>query len=354
MNKVLFTLTVLLVAACGGGSNSSVPSVVVSTLAGTAQVFGSADGVGNAARFKDPRGVAIDSSGNIFIADSVMNTIRKITPAGVVTTFAGTAGLSGSSDGTGAAARFQGPIGIAIDINNNLFVADSYNNIIRKITSAGVVTTFAGTAGPPGSADGIGAAASFTSPKGIAIDLSGNLFITEDVSTVRKITPAGVVTTFAGTAGLSGSSDGTGTAARFTTLNGVAIDKNNTLFVIDGQTIRKITSAGVVTTFAGTAGSSGSADGAGTAAQFNFPLDIAVDSNSNLYIADTNNFTSRKITQAGLVTTFAGHPGWVGFDDGIASKATFGFVYGVGVDSGGNLYVADNSWYIIRKITITN
>ena len=185
------------------------------------------------------------------------DTIRKITPAGVVTTFAGTAGQSGSADGTGAAARFTNPEGTAVDGAGNVYVADTFNDTIRKITPAGVVTTLAGTAGQGGSADGTGAAARFAFPTGVAVDGAGNVYVADtDNDTIRKITPAGVVTTLAGTAGQSGSADGTGAAARFNSPFGLAVDGAGNIYVADedNDAIREITPAGVVSTLAGTAG----------------------------------------------------------------------------------------------------
>src|SRR5207302_1125096 len=163
---------------------------------------GNVDGVGASARFNTPFGVATDSAGNVYVADTFNNTIRKITPAGVVTTLAGTAGVAGSTDATGAAARFTSPESVATDSAGNVYVADTGNNTIRKITPAGVVTTLAGTAGVVGSTDAIGAAASFGFPNGVATDSAGNVYVADTLnSTIRKITPAGVVTTLAGTAG---------------------------------------------------------------------------------------------------------------------------------------------------------
>jgi hypothetical protein len=237
---------------------------VVTKLAGTADLPGSMDGMGAVSRFNNPLGVAVDGAGNVFVADNGNDTIRKITPGGVVTTLAGTAGSSGSADGTGAAARFNKPFGVAVDGAGNVFVADYYNNTIRKITPSGVVTTLAGSAGLSGSADGTGAVARFN-PLGVAVDGAGNVFVADTSNnTIRKITPAGVVTTLAGTAGSSGSADGTGAAARFYGPMGVAVDGAGNVFVADNyDTIRKITPAGVVTTLAGTAGWNGSADGTG-------------------------------------------------------------------------------------------
>jgi sugar lactone lactonase YvrE len=329
-------------------------SGVVTTLAGSAGLSGSADGTGAAARFSGPEGVAVDGAGNVFVADYHNNTIRKITPSGVVTTLAGTAGSSGSADGTGAAARFNQPRGVAVDGSGNVFVADSYNNAIRKITPNGVVTTLAGTAGSYGSADGTGATARFNNPSGVAVDGAGNVFVTDyNNTTIRKITPTGVVTTLAGSAGLSGSADGTGAAARFSDPEGVAVDGSGNVLVADWEnnTIRKITPTGVVTTLAGTAGSYGSADGTGAAARFLGPSGAAVDTAGNVFVADSDNNTIRKITPTGVVTTPAGTAGSYGSADGTGAAARFDWPSGVAVDGAGNLFVADASNDTIRKIT---
>ena len=216
----------------------------------------------------------------------------------IVTTFAGTAGSSGSSDGTGTAALFNSPSAVTTD-GTNLYVADSGNNTIRKIViSTGMVTIFAGSSnGDSGSTDGIGTTALFNHPSGITTD-GTNLYVADYGNhTIRKIVIAtGEVTTLAGTAGSSGSADGTGTAALFNNPLGIASDVNDVYVADSGNhTIRKIVIAtGEVTTLAGTAGSSGSADGTGTAALFNNPADIASDG-TNLYIADSGNHTIRKI-----------------------------------------------------------
>jgi sugar lactone lactonase YvrE len=346
-----------------GGNNTIrkiTPAGVVTTLAGSADSSGSADGTGAAALFYMPEGVAVDGAGNVFVADSANFTIRKITPTGVVTTLAGTAGSQGSADGTGVAASFDWPEGVAVDGAGNVFVADNMNSTIRKITPAGVVTTLAGTAGMFGSADGTGAAASFVYPSGVAVDGAGNVFVADSGNnTIRKITPSGVVTTLAGTAGLKGSADGTGAAARFSDLFSVAVDGSGNLFVADGNTIRKITPSGVVTTLAGSAAADpGSADGTGAAARFYGPSG-AVDGSGNLFVADSGNNTIRKITPAGVVSTFAGLAGSTGSADGTGAAARFSQMdpmysvgpQGVAVDGAGNVFVADTDNGTIRKIT---
>ena len=269
----------------------------MTTLAGLAGVPGSADGTGSTARFNSPSLNAMDSTGNIYVGDSLNNTIRKVTPAGVVTTLAGLAGARGSADGTGSAARFNQPQGVALDSAGNVYVADYGNFTIRKVTPAGVVTTLAGLAGSPGSADGTGSAARFNYFVGIAVDSTGNIYISDYANfTIRKVTPAGVVTTLAGLAGSSGSTDGIGSAARFNCPYGLGIDSAGNLYVADeyNDTIREVTQSGVVTTLGGLAGNPGSTDGTGSAALFNYPIGVAVDSLGNIYIGDYYNNTLRK------------------------------------------------------------
>jgi sugar lactone lactonase YvrE len=224
------------------------------------------------------------------VADSNNDTIREVTTAGVVTTLAGSAGLNGGADGTGSAARFYHPYGVTVDSVGNIYVADRSNDTIRKVTPAGMVTTLAGSAGAYGSADGTGSAAQFNDPSGVAVDSVGNIYVADKSNhTIRRVTPAGMVTTLAGSAGSYGSADGTGSVARFRYPCGVAVDSAGNVYVADtyNHTIRKVTPAGMVTTLAGSAGSYGSADGTGSAAQFDHPSGVAVDSAGNIFVADT-------------------------------------------------------------------
>ena len=327
---------------------------VVSTLAGSAGPSGSADGTGTAARFDGPVGVAVDTAGNVYVADTHNCTIRKITPDGVVSTMAGSAGQHGSADGTGGSARFYYPESVAVDTAGTVYVADTQNHTIRKITSEGVVSTLAGSAGEWGSADGTGAVARFGRPTGAAVDTAGNVYVADNsYSTIRKITSEGVVTTLAGSAGQHGSADGAGAAARFRYPAGMAVDAAGNVYVADthNDTIRKIMSGGVVTTLAGSAGEVGIADGAGAVARFYVPIGVAVDTAGNVYVADSYNHTIRKITPVGMVSTLAGSAGQVGSTDGTGAAARFRHPVGVAVDAGGNVYVADTWNYTIRKIT---
>ncbi|HEY4284168.1 MAG TPA: hypothetical protein VGM62_13975, partial [Chthoniobacterales bacterium] len=328
---------------------------VVTTLAGQAGSTGSINGTGSAARFNFPVGIASDGAGTLYVADSNNNTIRKITSAGAVTTLAGEAGVDGNNNGTGTAAHFSGPSGVAVDANGVVYVADTFNNTIRKITSAGVVTTLAGS-GASGDLNGMGTAAQFSVPQDLAVDSGGNVYVADTGNElIRKITPGGTVTTLAGMSGFTGSNNGTGTSAQFNEPGGVTVDISANIYVADSynHTIRKITSAGVVTTLAGTPdpdGEGGYADATGSAARFSYPFGVVV-SGGNIYVADSNNNSIRKVTTAGVVSTFAGPGGARGSVDGSGSAARFDYPSGIAVDTAGNAYVADNGSSVIRKIT---
>src|ERR1039458_3654735 len=329
------------------------PAGVVTTLAGSAGNFGSADGTGNSAQFYQPQGMAVDGSGNIYVADTGNQTIRKVTVLGAVTTLAGLAGNNGSTDGTGSSASFWNPQGIALDSSANLYVADSFNNTIRQVTPAGVVTTLAGTTGSFGSADGTGAAARFWQPQGVAVDSAGNVCVADSANgTIRRIASGAVVTTLAGSAS-SGSADGTDGSSRFYGPSGSAVDSSGNSYVADtgSGTIRTVTSAGVVSTLAGSAGNFGTTDATGGSARFYGPQAVAVGSSGILYVADTANHTIRKITSGGVVTTLAGLAGTNGLNDGTGTGARFNGPQGLAVDSSGTIYVADTWNHTIRKVT---
>jgi sugar lactone lactonase YvrE len=326
---------------------------MVSTLAGKAGACGSTDASGAAARFLLPIGITVDSSGNVYLTDYY--AIRRITPAGVVSTFTGSVEAIGYSDGVGAAAGFNSPSGIATDSAGNVYVADTWNYTIRKIDSGGAVLTLAGGAKSVmscPSADGIGLAASFCRPLGVATDSSGNIYVADtDNDTVRKITPDGMVSTFAGAPGQPGSSDGAGTAARFSAPEAIATDHLGNVYVADSAncTVRKITPAATVSTLAGMAGVCGSIDATGAAVRFSLPIGIATDSLGNVYVSDAD--AVRKITQVGAVSTLAGMSGVSGNADGVGASARFNDPRGIAIDSANNLYVADRGNSTIRKIT---
>jgi len=317
------------------GSLTYTPTYTFATLAGGG-VNGDSkyqDGTGTAAIFNGPQGIGLDAAGNIYVADGGNWRIRKITPAGVVTTFAGIGPLQLISD-------------VKVDTTGNVYATD-IQNVIWKISPAGVIAAFVGTVGVVGSTDGAGAAALFNSPGGMAFDANGNLFVADSGNnTIRKVTPAGVVSTFVGMAGVSGSADGVGSAAQFFEPSGLAFDPSGNLYVADtgNNTIRKVTSAGVVTTFAGTARVEQICqDGTGGAASFAGPAFLAFDTGGNLLVTDAQSQLVRRITPAAVVTTCAGQPGQKATTGGAGSAAYFSDPFGIAIDGSGKIYVANGS-----------
>ncbi|WP_246464370.1 hypothetical protein [Undibacterium seohonense] len=383
-----------------GGSATQTSKLAVTQspltlIAGNIGGPGSADGIGGNARFDTPIGIARDKSGNLFVTDKYNHTIRKITPSGLVSTFAGQVAIPGSADGEAGKALFNEPNGITIDASDNLYVADNVNHLIRKISPAGVVTTLAGKALELGKADGTSSAARFNSPADIAIDNQGNLIIADQFnSLIRKISSTGQVTTLAGNPNSSGFADGPAKSAMFRLPVGIAIDRNNTVYVADtyNNMIRKIDTNGNVTSIkpsvgqieqptylkvmsngdiifseqqshllkkltpdnrvsilAGQENIAGSDNGPASSAKFNSPRGIATDDNGNFYLAD--NSTIRKITANGEVSTIAGSGSIVGSTDGIGNAARFYNPKSIVTDRSGNIFVADMSNHVIRKIS---
>jgi len=322
--------------------------VRVSTLAGSG-VAGAADADGTAARFSIPFGIAIGPSGSLYVTDTGNHTLRKVTPDGKVTTLAGKAGSLGNLDGSGENARFNYPEAIVVDADENLFVCDTYNQAIRKVSPAGEVITIAG--GNQGDSDGQGTNAGFSFPVGIAVDGKGNLYVTDTLnSTVRKITPAGGVITLAGKAGAPGQSDGTGGDARFDWPQGIVSDSAGNLWVSDtyNHSIRKITPDGVVSTFAGQPGAYGTNDATGLEAHFYHPTGLALDKSGKLLVADTYNETIRMVTSDAVVTTLAGNPLVSGTNNGTGPKALFRDPSAIAASPSGSFYVADTGNHMIR------
>ena len=310
----------------------------VSILAGSTN--GYADGMGAAAQFGQAQGLTVDSHGNIYVADYSNNLIRKISPTGLVTTFAGLP-IGGYQDGPGTSALFAGPTGVYADAQDNIYVADTYNYMIRKISSQGVVSTIAGQAMLSGNTDGTGSAAQFYNPSAMCIDLQGNLLLLDiENFRIRKITPLGVVTTVAGTT--QGYLNGPIAQAQFGQLEGICIDATGNIYVSDftNNVIRKISTDGNVTTLAGN-GQAGNADGVGSAAQFSMPSGMCITSDGNLLVADIGSGLICQVNpSSGLVTRITGTDPLLQLYDPL----------GVCIDSNGDVYVMDTYNYVVKKI----
>jgi hypothetical protein len=374
------------------------------TLAGRSGQIGAADGTGANARFNRPWGIAVDSQGNVYVTEAVNHIVRKITPDGVVSTLAGTAGEVGTTDGMSSAARFAsigttisssasgpiGPFGIAVDLEGTSYVADANSQIIRRITPAGLVSTFSGQPRIAGSLNGDALQALYRIPVAIAMDASGNIFIADTYNhVIRRISPLRIVTTIAGSVGVPGSTDGIGSAARFLHPTAIAVSPLGEVYVADSNNIvRRLTATAAqeswsVTTIAGSALTFGTADGTGSEARFGaaptpsqsggqtvtFPSFIPVESPSafigtsyrlgdlpglavdragNVFVSDFSNNTIRKISPAGVVTTIGGTIA-SGATDGLGTSARFRNPCGIAVDAAGTLYIADYLNHMIRK-----
>ncbi|MBI3881079.1 MAG: hypothetical protein HY301_13590 [Verrucomicrobia bacterium] len=322
----------------------------VTTLAGQAQQAGFSNGPAALALFSDPAGIAADASGNFFIADSANHVIRKFATNGLVSTIAGTPEVAGSAD---SPAAFDSPSGVCVDAAGNLFVADTGNHTIRKIAANGTVTTLAGLAGEAGATNGPGATARFNSPLGIVVATNGILFIADSGNhLLRKISPDGTVTTLAGEEGVWGTNDGPGLTAHFNNPVGLALDAAGNLFVADANnhTIRKVAPDGTVSTVAGVPGADGCVNGPAADARFCKPASLAFDAHGNLFIADSFNHVLRRLSPRGFVTTVSGLGGADGVADGANGTARFFNPYGLATDARGRVLIADTYNQTLRVL----
>jgi sugar lactone lactonase YvrE len=334
-----------------GGTITPAVYNTVSTFVGTAGTTGHADGTGTAATFNGPQNMVADAIGNIYVADFDNNNIRKITPAGVVTIFAGSSvGTPGYSN-TGAG-LFDGPNGITIDATGTLYISDKNNNQIRKVTSAGVVSTLSTSA--------------LRGPAGLCFDALGTtLYVAEQTGNhIRKVAKStGVVSNWSGsTSSASGFTNGNLANTRYNAPVDVAFDASSNLYVMDAgnHAIRKVATSGTSTTFVGagtgTTALSGYTNANTTAARFNGPYGMAMDLAGNMYVGDYNNNVIRKITTAGVVTTFAGPASpttTAGTTDGPIATASFNGPRDILITTTGIMYVSDFKSHTIRKIALS-
>jgi sugar lactone lactonase YvrE len=336
-------------------------SGIITTVAGTGTAGSSGDGgQATSAQLFFPYGAAVDSAGNLFIADSDNHRIRKVSSSGIITTVAGTgsSGFSGNG-GQATSAQLYYPDWIAVDSAGNLYIADSYNSCIRKVSASGIITTVAGTGASEGySGDGGQAsAAQLYKPEGVALDSAGNLFIADSGNACIRKVSSGIITTVAGT-GVSAGYSGDGGQAASAQLNypyGVTVDSAGNLFIVDtwNNRVRKVSTSGIITTVAGNGSLGYGGDGGpASSAQLNSSYGVAVDSAGNLFIADTYNERIRKVSSSGIITTVAGDGSW-GYsgDGGQATSAQLDNPYGVAVDSAGNLFIADTYNHRVRKVS---
>jgi sugar lactone lactonase YvrE len=379
-------------------SSTGAPSL----LAGTSATAGYVDALGNSARFHGPSAMVVDSDGSLLVSDVVNQRVRRVTadgtvttlttlpaasngavgayglaraadgallvantvthdiyrvdPLGPVTLFAGATDVSGRVDGASASARFRSPRGLAVHPGGDIYVADSGNSAIRRITLAGTVSTAVGREGGPDVIDGPGRTARFNGPRGLAVATGGTVYVADAGNcAIRAIAPGGTTSTLAGATTPGGDAcgylDATGTAARFSAPSSVAIASDGTVYVADtnNHMIRRVSNTGVVTTVAGQS-TPGALDGLGTAASFTSPRGLALAANGDLYVADTGNHLIRLITPSGQVTTVAGLAGQTGTTDGTGNQARFSAPTDVGVDLDGNVFVVDSGSRRIRKV----
>ncbi len=335
------------VSACSTGDGCNLSTVcqagacapgkpMVATLAGQATA-GFQNGVGKAAKFQSITGVARSASGDLYFADQANQRVRRVAVDGAVTTLAGS-GAAGNADGPGSEATFNNPSGVAVDKAGNVFVTDTVNQRIRRVTPGGVVSTFAGSSA--GYLDGQGTSAQFNTPFGLTIDAFGNLYVSDAANQrIRKVSAKGVVTTLAGS-GQQGYLDGQASSAQFSGPRGLALDNNGNLFIAEiSNHIRRLSPQGVVSTVAGS-GQAGFVDGAASSAQFNSPFGVAIDIAGNLLVADSANRRIRTIAKDGTVATLAGSGGQQ-LLDGSGIQAAFLYPYGIVLDPQGTIVVAD-------------
>jgi sugar lactone lactonase YvrE len=330
---------------------------IITTIAGNdTGAYRGDGGPASLAEFNSPVCIACDNAGNIFIADPGNSRVRKINSSGIVSTIAGNGIASNNDDSIATGAELNLPFGVAVDGIGNVFIADCSNSRVCKVNSAGIFSVVVGTGYYGNGGDGGPATlAQLWNPSGVAIDGSGNLYISDGFNhRIRKVDTSGIISTIAGSyiAGYTGDG-GPATDALLNTPNSVIADKKGNVYFSDYNSIRKIDTSGIISTIAGFDTSSGYSgdNGPATTALFHTPVNMALDGFGNLYVADVFNNRIRKISPAGIITTVAGN-GTRGFggDSGLAINAMLNYPNGVGVDHFGNIYIADSRNERIRYI----
>ena len=352
------SLTLLTIISIGISPCMSQPNIITTCAGNNVSGFSGDGGPATAAKLYAPTSVIVDNTGNIIFCDEANYRIRKINTSGIITTIAGTGIYGFSGDGGQAtAAQFFNPEAIVSDGAGNLFIADRDNNRIRKINTSGIISTIAGNGTAGFSGDGGPAtAAELYSPIGVATDTAGNVFIADGKNAIRKVSSAGIITTVAGMGGVFGFSGdgGPATAAKITVPGSVSVDAAGNIYFTDifNNRVRKVDASGVISTVVGTgvAGYSGNGVPA-TAATLNLPSRVVADSSGNLLIADDHNNVVRFVNTSGIIYTIAGDTvaGYTG-DGGQATAAELTYPTGVAVDAAHNLYIADQNNNVLRKV----
>ena len=333
---------------------------LISTFAGNGTAGYTGDGgPATAAELKNPIGVTVDGSGNVYIVDSWNGLIRKVTTAGIISTVAGIGTIGYTGDGGPAtSAKMHYPFAVAIDGSGNMYISDQYNQVIRKVNTSGIISTIAGndTAGYSGDG-GVATSAKLNYPGGVAVDGSGNVYFSDNNNNrIRKVNTSGIISTIAGngTAGYSGDGSAA-TTAEFNSPTALAIDGSGNIFIADenNNRIRKINTSGIISTVAGNGTSGFTGDGStATSAELSSPSGIAVDGTGNLFITDRNNYRIRKVNTSGTINTIAGTSltGYSG-DGGLATSGELNSPWGVAVDGSGKVFIADAGNQRIRLVS---
>ena len=344
------------------GSNQSftiargMPPLLLSVVVGNGAAGAPTQGTATSSKLKNPRGVVADGSGNLYIADTDNNVIEKATPSGVLSVVAGTGTAGSPVPGPATASKLNGPNGVAIDTAGNLYIADSGNALVERVTPSGVLSVVAGTGTAGAPTPGAATSSKLNDPSGIALDTSGNLYIADaDAHVIEKVSPTGVLSIYAGTGSYGAPTAGAATSSTLCYPTGVAIDGWGNLFIADADAhvIEKVTPSGVLSVVAGTGATGAPTPGTATNSKLSVPNGVATDALSNLYIADSDNHVVEKVSPSGVLSIYAGTGSYGAPTSGIATASKLSYPSGVGADPAGNLFIADADGNVIEKITAT-